>query len=137
MVQKTKHFRSVISVAKYLIYQFVTKLSYDVTIGVQLNSTLSLVKVGENYVVTFRGIETTYTSFKIAVNAFKSLFYDYKYTFKGKGFYLSLVSGDEATDVVSVLFSDYGIPLDSVGVDGAEYLDLDTLNVYKKVNGVW
>ena len=123
--------------AKYLIYQFVTKLSYDVTIGSQVDATLSLVKVGNDYVVTFRGVPTTYTSFKIAVNAFKSLFYDFRYTFKGKGFYLSLVSGNEATDVVSAVFSGNGVPLDSMGVDGSEYLDLDSLNVYRKVNGVW
>lgn len=137
MIQKTKRFRNMYEVAKYLIYQFVTKASFDLTIGSQVDATLSLVKVGSGYVVMFRGVQTTYTSFKFAVNAFKSLFYDFRYTFKGKGFYLSLGSGDEATDMVSVLFSDYGVPLDSVGVDGAEYLDLDTLNVYKKVSGVW
>ncbi|MBC7410461.1 MAG: hypothetical protein H7339_18920 [Arcicella sp.] len=132
-MQKTMRFKNIYEAGKYLIYQFVSQALYSLTIGNKIDTTLSLVNVEGGYLLTFRGVETFYTNFKSAVNAFKTLFYDWRYNYTGKGYYLSLYS----VDVTGNVYSGYGVPLDSVGVDGSEYLDLDTLNVYKNVNGVW
>jgi len=134
-MQKIMRFKNIYEVADYLIYCFVTRASYDLTIGTQVNSTLSLVMVGSDYVVTFRGVQTTYTSFTKAVMAFKLLFYDWRYSLLGKGFYLSLSSANNS--IIPNVISNHGVPDNSLGVDGSEYLDLSTLNVYKKVNGSW
>lgn len=134
-MQNTMRFKNMYELAEYLIYCFVTRTSYDLTIGTQANSTLSLVMVGSNYIVNFRGVQTTYTSFVKAVIAFKLLFYDWRYQFTMKGFYLSLSSAN--VSIIPNVISNHGVPDNSLGVDGSVYLDIDTLNVYEKISGSW